>query len=258
MLETIDLKKRLSKVAYKDKIHKLRNHLYDLQKACWDNRIGSLILFEGWDAAGKGSSINSLTQRLDPRGFKLYSIQAPRTTEAQMPWLWRFWLKVPNYGEMAIFDRSWYGRVTVKRVEELIPEKEWRKAYRDIREFERTLADDGYLVVKFFLHISKKEQAKRFRKLESDPLESWHVEAEDWDHHRHYDDYRVAYEEMLERTETEWGPWTIVEATNRRWCRARVFEAICSRLEEGLEERGATVPVLPIDIPYSDREYGDD
>ena len=107
MLEKIDLGKKLSKKEYKEKIHRLRNRLYDLQKLCWDHKIASLIVFEGWDAAGKGSSINALTQRLDPRGFKLQAIQAPRTYESFMPWLWRFWIRVPNYGEMAIFDRSW-------------------------------------------------------------------------------------------------------------------------------------------------------
>lgn len=258
MLEKIDLSKKLPKKAYKAKIHKLRNRLYDLQKICRDHGIASLIVFEGWDAAGKGSSINSLTQRLDPRGFKLHAIQAPRTFESHMPWFWRFWLRVPNYGEMAIFDRSWYGRVGVERVEGLIPEEEWSKGYRHIREFERTLADDGYLIIKFFLHISPEEQTKRFKRLEKDPLESWHVQPEDWEHHEKYDDYVIAYEEMFERTDTEWGPWTIVEATDRRWCRVKIFETIVARLEGSLRDRGIELPSLPKDIPYSDRDFGED
>jgi polyphosphate kinase 2 (PPK2 family) len=159
-----------------------------------------------------------------------------------MPWLWRFWLKLPNYGEMAIFDRSWYGRVLVERVEGFTPEEEWRKAYRDIVDFERTIADDGYVIVKFFLHISKKEQKRRFKKLEKDPLESWHVQPEDWEHHRKYDQYVLAIEEMLERTETEWGPWTIVEATDRRWARVKIFETIIHRIEWALEKRGHSLP----------------
>jgi polyphosphate kinase 2 (PPK2 family) len=219
--------------------------LYDLQKACWEAGIGSLTLFEGWDAAGKGTSINLLTQRLDPRGFKLYAVQAPRTYEMHMPWLWRFWLKVPNYGEMAIFDRSWYGRVLVERVENLTPETEWRNAYQDIVDFERALAADGYIINKFFLHISKKEQALRFKKLSQDPLESWHVTAEDHEHHRKYEDYVVAYEEMFERTETEWAPWTIVESTDRRWTRVKIFETIIHRLEEALTMRGKPLPPAP-------------
>jgi polyphosphate kinase 2 (PPK2 family) len=245
MLEKVDLSRKLSKAEYKERFPILRARLADLQKACWDAKIPSVTLFEGWDSAGKGTSINLLTQRLDPRGFKLYAIQAPRTYELHMPWLWRFWLKLPNYGEMAIFDRSWYGRLLVERVEGLTPEEEWRKAYRDIADFERTLADDGYVLIKFFLHISQKEQARRFKKLEKDVIEAWHVQPEDWEHHRKYNEYLVAIEEMLERTEAEWGPWTIVEATDRRWARVKIFETIVRRLEEALAKRGVPLPPAP-------------
>jgi polyphosphate kinase 2 (PPK2 family) len=245
MLEKIDLSKRLPKQEYKARLPYLRDRLYGLQKACWDAGIPTVILFEGWDAAGKGTSINLLTQRLEPRGFKLYPIQAPRTYEMHMPWLWRFWLKLPNRGEIAIFDRSWYGRVLVERMEELTPEAAWRKAYRDIANFERTIADDGHVVIKFWLHISKQEQRKRFKKLEKDPLTAWHVQPEDWDHHRKYAEYMVAVEEMLERTETEWGPWTIVEATDRRWARLKVFETIIHRLENALQGHGHPLPEPP-------------
>jgi polyphosphate kinase 2 (PPK2 family) len=242
MLDKVDLTKSLPKADYTERLPILRARLSDLQKACWDAHIPSVILFEGWDAAGKGTAINLLTQRIDPRGFKLYAIQAPRTFELHMPWLWRFWLKLPNYGDMAIFDRSWYGRVLVERVEGLTPEVEWRRAYRDIADFERAIADDGYVIVKFFLHISRKEQKRRFKKLEKDPLEAWHVQPEDWEHHRKYDQYVAAIEEMLERTETEWGPWSIVEATDRYWARAKIFETIIQRLEQMLVNRDAPLP----------------
>jgi polyphosphate kinase 2 (PPK2 family) len=242
VLEKVDLTKKLPKQEYKAQMPHLRDRLYDLQKACWDASIPSVILFEGWDAAGKGTSINLLTQRLDPRGFKLHAIQAPRTFETHMPWLWRFWQKLPNYGEMGIFDRSWYGRVLVERVEGFTPEDAWRKAYRDIVNFERTIADDGYVIGKFWLHISQEEQAQRFKKLEKDPLESWHVQSEDWEHHHKYDQYVVAIEEMLERTDTEWGPWTIVEATDRRWARVKIFETVIYRLEDAMEKRGVPLP----------------
>jgi polyphosphate kinase 2 (PPK2 family) len=245
MLEKVDLTKKLPRGEYKARVGYLRNRLYDLQKAAWDAGIPTAILFEGWDASGKGTSINLLTQRLDPRGFKLYAIQAPRTAELHMPWLWRFWLKLPSRGQIAIFDRSWYGRVLVERIEELTPEREWRQAYVDIANFERTLSDDGYVLIKFFLHISKKEQAHRFRALEKDPLEAWHVQPEDWEHHHKYDDYLAAIEEMLERTETEWGPWTIVEATNRYWARVRIFETISGHLEQALVQRGKPLPPPP-------------
>ncbi len=147
-------------------------------------------------------------------------------------------------GEMAIFDRSWYGRVLVERVEELTPESEWRKAYRDITEFERMLADDGTVILKFWLHISKEEQKRRFKMLEKDPLESWHVTPEDWEHHRKYDRYLVAVEEMLERTDTEWGPWIIVEATCRWFARKKVYGTIILTLERQL---GKDAPPLPED-----------
>jgi AMP-polyphosphate phosphotransferase len=242
MLEKIDLSKKLKKKEYKERMPHLRGRLYDLQKACWDEGIPSVTLFEGWDAAGKGTAINALTQRLEPRGFKLYPIQAPRTYETHMPWLWRFWLKLPNYGQMAIFDRSWYGRVLVERVEGFTQETLWRRAYRDILDFERTIEDDGYVVIKFWLHISKEEQRRRFKQLEKDPLTAWHVQPEDWDHHRKYDDYLIAVEEMLERTETEWAPWTIVEATDRRWTHVKIFETIIANLEETMRQRGIASP----------------
>jgi polyphosphate kinase 2 (PPK2 family) len=200
-------------------------------------------LFEGWDAAGKGTSIQKLTSPLDPRGYKLYPIRAARTYEKKRPWLWRFWLKLPARGEWAIFDRSWYGRVLVERVEGLIPESEWRRAYRDIGDFERTLADDGHLIIKFFLHISKQEQKRRFNKLLKDTLTAWHVTPEDWDHHYRYDDWLLAYEEAFERTESEWGPWTIVEATEKRYTMAKIYRTVILALEERLGWEHLALPV---------------
>ncbi len=242
MLENIDLSKSLTKKEYKAQMPKLQRRLYELQHAAWKSDIPSAIIFEGWDAAGKGTTINTLTQRLDPRGFKLHPIRAARTFEKMQPWLWRFWNRLPNYGEMAIFDRSWYGRVLVERVEGLTAKQEWRKAYRDIVDFEQTIADDGYVLIKFWLHISKEEQRRRFKRLEKDPLKSWQVTEEDWDHHRNYKKYLLAVEEMLERTETEWGPWTIVEATNRWWCRSKVFNAIIDALSDRLDMVGKLPP----------------
>jgi polyphosphate kinase 2 (PPK2 family) len=234
VLEKIDMNLKVSKEEYQQIMPSLRDRLYTVQKLSWDARIPVVIIFEGWDAAGKGSSIQTITEPLDPRGFKLYPIRAARTYEKAHPWLWRFWLKLPSRGEWVIFDRSWYGRVLVERVENLIPEYEWRRGYRDIVDFERTIYDDGHLIIKFFLHITKKEQERRFNKLERDPLTAWHVAPEDWDHHRHYDEWYLAYEEMLERTETEWGPWTIVEATDRRHTRVKIMRAIINSLEERL------------------------
>jgi polyphosphate kinase 2 (PPK2 family) len=259
MLEKIDLTKKLDKDAYKRLMPTLEERLYTVQKMSWDAGIPVVILFEGWDAAGKGTSIQTLTGPLDPRGFKLYPIRAARTYEKSHPWLWRFWLKLPARGEWAIFDRSWCGRVLVERVENIVPEEEWRRAYRDIVEFERTIADDGNLIIKCFLHISKQEQKKRFEKLLEDPLTAWHVAPEDWDHHRRYDEWLLAYEELFERTESEWGPWTIVEATDRRHTRVKIFQTIIGALEERLGISTEPAPVVetvnppPADLGETDQ-----
>jgi polyphosphate kinase 2 (PPK2 family) len=239
MLENINLKKQISREEYKRSLPALQRRLYDLEKACWDHGIPTIIVFEGWDASGKGTTISTLTQRLDPRGFKLYPITPPRTYEQQRPWLWRFWLKAPNRGEMVIFDGSWYGRVLEERVEHTAPEKAVRPAYRDIVEFERMLADDGTVILKFLLHISRKEQSKRFTAIEENPLEAWRVTEPDWARHRKYDEYLAAMEEMLELTESEYGPWTIVEATSKWYARKKVFQTIIAAMEERL---GADAP----------------
>ena len=248
MLDKIDLTRKIDKSRFKRIMPALSNRLYEVQKASWDAHIPVVILFEGWDAAGKGTSIQKMTQPLDPRGYKLYPVRASRTYEKKRPWLWRFWLKLPARGEWAIFDRSWYGRVMVERVEDLTPEDEWRRAYRDIVDFERALSDDGHLIIKFFLHISKQEQKRRFNKLSKDPLTAWHVTPEDWDHLYHYDNWLVAYEEAFERTESEWGPWTIVEATDRRFTWVKIFQTVIQTLEERLDWPPLSLPPEEQDI----------
>jgi polyphosphate kinase 2 (PPK2 family) len=239
VLEKVDLTRAISKDEYKSRLPALQASLYELQLATSEAGLPSIIVFEGWDAAGKGTCINTLTNRLEPRAFKLHVIDEPRTHELCMPWLYRFWQRVPNYGHMAIFDRSWYRRVLDERVEKITPKREWQKAYRDISDFERSLADDGYAIVKLFFHIGKKEQKRRFQKIESDPLTGWQVRKADWKRHRKYDQYLVAIEEMLERTESEWGPWTIVEATDRYWARIAVFQAIIRALKAAAAKRAA-------------------
>jgi polyphosphate kinase 2 (PPK2 family) len=234
VLENVNLKRKLSADEYNRNLPALQLRLYDLEKTCWDLKIRSVLVFEGWDAAGKGTSIATLTQRLDPRGFKLHSITHPRSFELSRPWLWRFWLRVPDQGEMAIFDQSWYMRVLHERVEKTVPESTWRAAYSDIVDFERLLADDGIVIIKFFLHISRKEQEKRFRKIEADPLESWRITKEDWSRHKHYNEYLAASEEMLEETDTAEGPWTVVEATSRRWAKMKILNTIIATLEHRL------------------------
>jgi polyphosphate kinase 2 (PPK2 family) len=244
MLEKADLDKKMKRAEWRELRLPLQIRLYDLQKAAYDIGLPVIVLFEGWDASGKGSSISILTQHLDPRGFKVWSIRAARTSESNHPWLWRFWLKLPNRGEIAIFDRSWYGRVLVERVEKLTPEEAWRAAYRDILDLEQMLAEDGHVIVKFWLHISRDEQRRRLKLLERDPLQSWHVAPEDWEHHRKYDEYLRAAEEMLERTESEWGPWAIVEATDRQYTPWKVLSTVTDALDTGLRRRGVDTDAL--------------
>ena len=234
MLENVDLKRRLSREEYAKALPGLQRRLYDLEKACWDQNIPSIILMEGWDAAGKGAAISALTQRLDARGFKLHSIQPPSVWEQEYPWLWRFWLKIPNRGEMGIFARSWYMRVLSGRVEKAVSKREWRAAFDDIQDFERMLADDGMVLVKLFLHISKREQKRRMKKLAADPLQSWRVTAEDRARNRKYDEYAEAVEDVLALTEAAHAPWTIVEATSRWWARKKIFDTIIAALEHRL------------------------
>jgi polyphosphate kinase 2 (PPK2 family) len=235
MLENINLKKSASREEYKRLLPGLQKRLYDLEKACWDQGVSTLVIMEGWDASGKGSTISALTQRLDPRGFKLYPIDPPRTYEReQRPWLWRFWLKVPNRGEIVIFDHSWYSQALEDSMAGARTAVPLRKSCLDIVEFERMLADDGTAILKFFLHISRKEQRRRFQNIGGDPLEAWRVTKADWARHKKYDKYLAAIEEMLELTETDYAPWTIVEATSKWHARKKVFQTIIAALEERL------------------------
>lgn len=242
MLEALDLDRKLPKDDYKSVLPHLQRRLHRLQRACWEAKVATLVVLEGWDGSGKGAVIRKITQRLEPRRFSLHTIREPRSAEKLLPWMKRYWARLPNWGEMAIFDRSWYRRVVEGRIEKSIDKQQWRTAFQDITSFERGLAEDRYLVVKFFLHISKKEQKRRFKEYEGDPENSWRVESDDWKHHKSYDKYRIAFEEMLARTESEFGPWTLVEATDLRWTRVEVFKTLVRRMEAGLAERGFAVP----------------
>ena len=243
MLETINLAQKLRKSAYKRKRPRLQQRLYALQLACRDAGIPVIIVFEGWAAAGKDAALKLLTHHLDPRGVTIYDIQSPRTYEMHMPWLWRFWRKIPSYGEIAIFYHSWYSRVLEERVEATLPKQDWPKAYRDIVNFERTLANDGYAIVKLFFHISKEAQAQRFRQLEQDPLSKWRVRPYHWERHAKYDQYAIAIEEMLKRTNSNHAPWTIIAASDRRWARIATFETTIRQIEATLQARGLPLPV---------------
>jgi AMP-polyphosphate phosphotransferase len=175
MLELIDLNKRLSKEIYSDVFPKLEVRMGECQRAAKEAGVPLIVVFEGWDSSGKGTAINRLTQALDPRGFIVHPIKPPNETEPFYPWLWRFWNKLPAAGHIAIFDRSWYMRVLDERVEQTATSSEVREAYEDILQFERQLADSGAVIVKFWLHISRKEQRQRHKQLLNDPATAWTV-----------------------------------------------------------------------------------
>jgi AMP-polyphosphate phosphotransferase len=236
MLEQLDLGQKVSKADYERRVPDLQNRLYDLEHALFRARLPVAVVFEGWAAGGKGTTIRTLTERLDPRGFQVAPILPPRTHETFYPWMWRFWLKVPARGQMVIFDTSWYRRVLIERVTRSVHKHEWQKAYQDIDEFEETLAADGTVIVKFWLHIGKKEQARRFKKVLKSKLTAWQVSPEDAAQHKHYKDYLDAVEEMLARTDTPFAPWTIVEATDRRYTRLKVFETLIAALQTHLPD----------------------
>jgi len=245
MLENVNLQRKLSKEEYQQALPALQRRLYDLEKACWDNSIPSALIFEGWEAAGKGGSISALTQRLDPRGFKLHTTTEPRTHETCYPWLRRFWLRSPNKGEMVIMDHSWYFHVLDERIDRTVSAAECRKAFTDIVEFERMLAADGCVFVKFWFHISKEEQARRFKVIEKDPLEAWQVTARDWKRHERYEEYLEAAEQMLEMTENGFAPWTIIEATSKWHARKKVFDTTIAALEGALADKAPPPYVEP-------------
>jgi polyphosphate kinase 2 (PPK2 family) len=237
MLEDVDLGAVLPRERYKESFPPLQDRLRQLQYQLKDAEIATVVLFEGWDAAGKTTTVRRLAERLDPRAFRAYQGAPPSELEQRYHWLWRYQVRLPEDGQIAIFDHSWYGRVLVERVEKFVKKRVWAVAYEQINQFERWLADDGQVLVKLWFHISKKEQRRRLRRMEKDPRERWKVEDEDWRRNRRYDRWLVAVEEMLARTDTPAAPWTVVEATDARWARVKVFETLVRRMEEALSRR---------------------
>ncbi len=209
-----------------------------LQREARAKHIPVVIVFEGWDAAGKGTLINRLILALDPRGFSVHATNPPTEDERLRPFLWRFWIKLPARGRIAIFDRSWYGRVMVERVDKITRKAEWRRSYAEINAFERQLADDGCVLIKLYLHISRKEQKKRFRKLQANKATAWKVTREDWKHNKQYEKYQIVVEEMLAKTETEFAPWTIIEAHDSRFATVKLLTTVIEALERRIQAIG--------------------
>jgi polyphosphate kinase 2 (PPK2 family) len=189
-----------------------------------------VMVFEGWDAAGKGGAIKRLTERLDPRGYAVYPIAAPAGEDKTHHYLYRFWRRLPERGQIAIFDRSWYGRVMVERIEGFCTEAEWKRAYREINQFERQLSDFGTILFKFWLHIGKNEQVRRFDERAGTPYKAWKLTDEDWRNREKWDLYEAAVEEMLLKTSTLTAPWTIVEGTDKYWARVKVLRTVVDGL----------------------------
>jgi polyphosphate:AMP phosphotransferase len=239
MLELIDLGEKISKADYEQVFPDLVVRLGECQRAARRQRVPVVIVFEGWDAAGKGTLINALTQALDPRGFKVHPVSQPTPIERFWPWMWRFWNALPAAGDIAIFDRSWYGRVLIERMAGIADEPQWRQAYEDIRQFERRLTDAGVVVIKLWLHLSKGEQKRRFKRLENDASTAWKVGKPEHRQHRHYRQWLAAIEEMLEQTDTSQAPWAIVPATQARFSRLQVFQTVVQALEQELARRAA-------------------
>lgn len=235
MLEQVDLSKKIEKEEYKGIVSDLELQMGELQREARDLGLPILIVFEGWDAAGKGTLINRLILTFDPRGCVVYPINPPNEEERLRPFLWRFWIKTPPKGKIAVFDRSWYGRVLVERVDKFAKKREWQRAYSEITAFERQLTDDGTVIIKFFLHISQKEQKKRFEKLQQSPTTAWKVTKEDWKHHKQYDKYLEATEDMLAKTDTDFAPWTIVESHDRRFATIKVFKTVINSVGRKIE-----------------------
>lgn len=249
MLETVDLKARLTKSETKKALERLDLELGQMQRDLQPDGAPVLVVFEGWDAAGKGSVLNRLLQPLDPRGYKVHNIQEPTEEERLRPALWRFWLTAPARGSIAIYNHSWYRQVLNERVEGDTDRAGLQQAYERIRTFERQLQEDGAMVVKFFFHISKKEQAKRFKRIEKDKAFAWKVGKAEQKRHKKYNDYYEATEDMLRETSTSYAPWTIVPATDERFAEVKVAETLHAALKAAVAQRDAVPPAAIVSPP---------
>lgn len=233
-LAKLDMTKRVSRKAYEAKLAKLQVRLKELSLAYQSQRRRGVIVLEGWDAAGKGGLIRRMHWPLDPRGLKVWPISAPTQEELDHHYLYRFWTRMPRSGLLVVFDRSWYGRVLVERVEGYATKTEWQRAYAEINEFERMLDDDGVRLVKIFLHITPEEQLARFRSRFNDPLKRWKLSAEDFRNRARWADYEVAIEEMFRRTSTVRQPWIVIPGNSKHYARLAAINAIVERLSEGV------------------------
>ena len=237
MLETLDLTHQLERPEYIRQLARRQIQLRELGFQVYQQKRPVVIVFEGWDAAGKGGVIKRITEKLDPRGFVVYPISAPHGEDKTKHYLYRFWRRLPERGSIAIFDRSWYGRVLVERVEGFAKENEWKRAFKEINAFERQLHDFATVVVKFWLHISREEQLRRFEERQRIGYKAWKLTDEDWRNREKWGAYEDAAEEMLVKTSTTLAPWTLVEANDKYWARVKVLSQLVQVLSKELDYR---------------------
>lgn len=235
MLNTVDLSLTMDQEEYTANLVKYQVALFRLGYQVYVQQRPVVIVFEGWDAAGKGGAIRRVTEKLDPRGYSVYSIAAPQGDDATHHYLWRFWRRLPEAGQIAIFDRSWYGRVMVERIEGFCSETDWKRAYREINQFERQLVDHGAIVFKFWIHISKDEQLRRFEARAADRLKTWKLTEEDWRNRDKWGLYEEAVNDMLLKTSTLSAPWTVVEGNSKPYARVKILSTLVEKLSKELD-----------------------
>jgi len=235
-LDGLDQSKSLDQEDYKKQLKQHQLQLLNMQLQLHERKNSVILVVEGPDAAGKGGAIKRVVERLDPRLVRVYSVVKPTPEEYAHHYMWRFWNKLPAQGEMVIFDRSWYGRVLVERVEAFCSEDDWKRAYREINEFERSLTDGGVIIIKVFLHITKEEQLQRFKRREADPYKHWKISDEDWRNRRHWNEHVEAAEDMFEKTNTEAAPWTVLPANFKWYARVKTLKTVCERVASVLED----------------------
>jgi polyphosphate:AMP phosphotransferase len=234
VIERLDLRKRLTREEYKTDLAKWQATLGALTRDKRFSDIAVIAVFEGQDAAGKGAAIRRVTAPLDARGYEIHAVAAPTEEERAQPYLWRFWRHVPARGRIAIFDRSWYGRLLVERVEGFCAPADWMRGYEEIVDFESRLTEYGIVVVKFWLAISKDEQLRRFKEREKTPFKRFKITAEDWRNRERWDDYVAAVCDVVDRTSTVNAPWTLVEANDKHYARVKVLKTLCSQIKRVL------------------------
>jgi len=250
-LDKIDLSLSLSKKEERKSLKRGGKRLKQLRLALGgltgSGEIGPpvCVVFEGWDASGKGGTIKRLVSDLDQRHVHVVQFAAPTERQKRHHFLWRFFPELPGWGGMAIFDRSWYGRVLVERVEELATEEQWRRAYDEINGFEKSLADEGMLLIKFWMHISDEEQRRRFERRRDNPLKSWKLTDEDWRNREKRAEYTEAIEEMLERTDRPHAPWHVIAGDSKRYGRVEVMDTVIAEIEAGMRRWGFEPPEPP-------------